>query len=85
MVPRDDDKLQLVKLALGIVCNPNSESKEVRYTSGAHFINWINFNNHGVKDEINFPFPNFNGCTVEFCEAIKQFYYTLMMDQITYE
>ena len=39
IVPRDDDKLQLVKQALVIVCNPNSENKEFRYTSGAPFIN----------------------------------------------
>ena len=39
IVPRDDDKLQLVKLALVIICNPNFENKEVQYTSGATFIN----------------------------------------------
>ena len=39
IVPRDDDKLQLVKLALVIVCNPYFENKEMQYTSGATFIN----------------------------------------------
>ena len=35
-------------------------------------------------DEITYPFPNFNGCTVEVWEWIRNFISHLIMDVITY-
>ena len=37
-----------------------------------------------VLDEITYPFPNFNGCTVEVWERINNFIPHIMMDVITY-
>ena len=35
---------------------------------------WIsNYTHYKVCDEITYPFPNFNGCTVEVCEWISNF------------
>ena len=54
---------------------------------------WINFNpsmdkytsNHllsNMWDKITYPFPNFNGCTVEIWEWISNFIPQFMMDVI---
>ena len=37
-----------------------------------------------VWDEITYPFPNFNGCTVEVWEQISNFYPYFMVDVITH-
>ena len=37
-----------------------------------------------VRDKITYPFPNFNGCTVEVCEWISNFIPHFIMDVITY-
>ena len=37
-----------------------------------------------MRDEINHPFPNFNGCAVEVWEWINNFIPHLIMDVITY-
>ena len=37
-----------------------------------------------VKDEIPFPFTNFNGCTVEVWEWIRNFILLFIMDVITF-
>ena len=37
-----------------------------------------------VWDEITYPFPNFNGATVEACEWISYFIQPFIMDMITY-
>ena len=48
---------------------------------GALLLTWINFSPsmisnciyHNVWDEITYPFPNFNGCTIEVLEWINNF------------
>ena len=37
-----------------------------------------------VWDEITYPFPNFNGGTVEVCDWMIYFISHLIMDAITY-
>ena len=37
-----------------------------------------------VWDEITYPFPNFNGCTVEVWEWVSNFMSHFIMDAITY-
>ena len=37
-----------------------------------------------VWDEIAYPFPNFNGYNVDFCELIRNFIPQLKIDLITY-
>ena len=45
---------------------------------------WISNHVPGkVWEEINYPFPNFTGCTVEFCEWISRFTPHVIMDVIT--
>ena len=46
---------------------------------------WIsNYVHYKVWDEIIYPFPNFNGCTVEVWELISKFNKRFLMDVITY-
>ena len=46
---------------------------------------WISNHRPGkVWDEITYPFPNFNGCTVVVLEWISNFIPHFMMDVITY-
>ena len=56
---------------------------------GAPFTNilaWIsNYMPGNVWDEINYPFPNFNGCTIDVWEWISNLSHSLyIMDAITY-
>ena len=60
--------------------------------TGTPFLTWFNFNprwisNHMTKklwDEILYPFPNFNGTTVEVWEWIKSFIPHFMICAVTY-
>ena len=46
---------------------------------------WMNYYIHqNVWDEITYPFPNFNGFTVEVWQWISNFIPRFMMDVITY-
>ena len=46
---------------------------------------WISYHMHGeVRNEINYQFSNFNGCTVEVWECIGNFIPRIMMDVIIY-
>ena len=63
----------------------NVASTLFKYQPGAPLLTWINFNpvwisNHvPIKqwDEVTYPFPNFNGCTVKVWEWISNFTHTL--------
>ena len=66
----------------------------VAYTNdaspGAPNMDWL-LSQHGqiitwstVRDEITYPFPNFNGCTAAVCEWISNFIPQFIMDVITY-
>ena len=45
---------------------------------------WIsNHNHYKVWEEITYPFPNFNGCTIEVWEWISYFILHFIMDVIT--
>ena len=37
-----------------------------------------------VCEDITYPFPNFNGCTVEVCERISNFILYFILDIVTY-
>ena len=52
---------------------------------GQLLLTWIS-NGMSIKlrDEITYPFPNFNGCTVEVCEWIRNFITHFIMGAITY-
>ena len=55
----------------------------------AIFINMVNFNSSMDKpgsgwNEISYPFPHFNGATVEVWEWIRNFILHFVMDVTTY-
>ena len=58
---------------------------------GQLLLTWINFNlsmDHMISKvlgEINYPFPNFNGCTVEVWEWISNFIPHFIMEAIAYK
>ena len=68
------------------------QSNILLWLLGFHLSTWINLNptwisNHkpsNVGDEITYPFPNFNGYTVDVWEWISNFYPHLRIDVITY-
>ena len=46
---------------------------------------WISNNTHSnVCDENTYPFPNYNGCTIEVCLWLRNFIPYFIMDAITY-
>ena len=49
-------------------------------TSWGPFINKV----YKMWDEITYPFPSLNGCTVEVCERMSSFILHFVMDVITY-
>ena len=49
------------------------------------WISWIgNYINYNVWDEITYPFPNFNGCTVDVWEWISNFILHIIGHVMTY-
>ena len=50
-----------------------------------HKLRWINnYIHYKIQDEITYPFPNFNGCTVEVWEWLSNFNHTALRGKITY-
>ena len=60
----------------------------VKWSPGPHLLTWVHFNpsiDHvpsKVKGEITYPFPNFNGCTVEVWELIGNFIPHFIINEI---
>ena len=61
------------------------------WSPGAFWLTWFNYtyisNYMPIKmwNEITYPFPNFNGCTVEVWKGISNFLPHFIMDVITYQ
>ena len=87
-------KFQIQSILIDIIpCQITGENHPiVTGLLGPLLLTWIDFNPSMDKvitclvkcDEITYPFPNFNGCTVEVWEWISNFITHFMMDVITY-